>query len=318
MRGGRGGDVVVEWARVAPGKILVAASDRAWLHRPSGFGDTAFSLPMGPDVPGSPATTKNLLDAAVGAGQRAAAEEAQREREQREQREEGEERKDQARGHDQGALRQSVMTPLRWVWRLAGYYRTTHATPPLMTEASRRFAAMGIEPLARWAEQKAVEERGHDELALRDIRALGYNAEAVVRALAPKTSVALVDYFTAAVLGDNPIGSVGYSYALERLALTRGRGYIESIQALLPRGVDATRCLRVHSAAGSDAGHVEETINAVARLQAPLRTQIALATYETTALCYLAAAEDLIAEDTLKNVLATCASDAALTLGERQ
>lgn len=287
MTGGGGGpDVDLEWALVAPGKVIVATPDRAWVHHPGGFGEEAFTTPM--RGPGSVATTRRLLDGAVGAAQRARAEEG-----------------------GAGSKAPPPMTPARWVWRLAGYYRTTTATPPLMLEAAARFEAMGESALARWAEEKAVEERGHDELALRDIRALGYDAEKVVERLQPKTALALARYFKASVRGEHPVGCVGYSYALERLALTRGPGFIDFIRSILPPGVDATRCLRVHSSAGTDARHVEETVLAVAALKAELRAQIALATYETTALCYLTAAEDFIAEDALKETLAMCASHAA-------
>jgi pyrroloquinoline quinone (PQQ) biosynthesis protein C len=272
---------LVEWATVAPGVIIVATADRAVLHRPDLPGQGAFSTPM--RGPGSPATTKNLLDGAVGAGQRAAAQRLEERR-----------------------LTPPPLTLTRWVYRLAGYYRTTHATPRLMAEASARFAAAGREELARWAAGKAKDERGHDELALRDIRALGYRAEAVVEALVPESAEALVQAFTRFVLAPDPIGCVGYAYALERLALTRGPAYLDRIKAILPKGVDATRCLRVHSASGSDAAHVDETAAMVAGLSGEERAQIALATHETTVLCYLPPDRELISDDALKQALSRC------------
>lgn len=264
----------LEWAAVAPGTVVVATADAAWLHRPDLLSGDAFSTPM--HGPGTKATTKNLLDAAVGAAQRA-------------------------------AVRPSApppLTPARWVYRLSGYYQTTHATPRLMAEASARFRASGREALARWAESKVRDERGHDELALRDIRAMGYDAEAVVNTLVPTTAAALVRYFTSAVRATDPIGCVGYAYALERLALGQDAGYVKRVEALLPKGVTATRCLRVHSAAGSDARHVDETALVVSGLDAPERAQIALACYETTALCYSPSEEGFLSEDALQQALA--------------
>jgi hypothetical protein len=266
----------LEWARIAPDKVVVATADRAFLHTPEGFGGSdRFGGPM--RGPGSAATTKRLLDGAVGAGQRAAVR----------------------------AEALPPLTPARWALRLAGYYRTTHATPALMEEAAERFAAAGRRSLAGWAAHKARDERGHDELALRDLRALGYDAERVVEALSPPTAAALVDYFVEAVRAEDPVGCVGYAYALERLALGQTEAYVKRVEAMLPVGIHATRCLRVHSAAGSDAGHVAETIAMVAGLSALERAQIALACYETTALCYAPKRGEIIAEDTLARELST-------------
>src|SRR6185503_2553531 len=135
------------------------------------------------------------------------------------------------------------LTKARWAWRLCGSYCTTHATPGLMAEAAARFGATGRAALARWAEQKAREEQGHDRQALRDLAALGYDAERAVAALVPPTAAALVRYFTAAVRAEDPIRCVGYAYALERLALRQDAAYIKRIEAMLPPGVYATRCL---------------------------------------------------------------------------
>ncbi|MCK6593093.1 MAG: hypothetical protein L6Q76_36525, partial [Polyangiaceae bacterium] len=194
------GKITIEWAEVAPGTIVVADEDRAWLHaRSIGGGSEPFSMPM--QGPGSLATTRNLLDGAVGAGQRSVV---------------------------LGAPGEPPppLTELRWAFRLAGYYHTTHATPSLMEQAQARFAAAGDDSLAHWAETKAREERGHDELALRDLRALGYAAEELVSVVRPAIAMALVSAFTDWVLGPDPVYCVGYAYALERLAMTRGPDYL--------------------------------------------------------------------------------------------
>src|SRR5690349_21868687 len=99
----------VRWARVAPGTLIVATPERAFLAAPDA--SHLFQDPAPP--PASEAATARLLDAAVGAAQRAA-------------------------GPRQ---RPPELTALRWAYRLAGYYHTTHATPRLMAEAERRFAA---------------------------------------------------------------------------------------------------------------------------------------------------------------------------------
>jgi pyrroloquinoline quinone (PQQ) biosynthesis protein C len=113
---------------------------------------------------------------------------------------------------------------------------------------------------------------------------LGYDAEAVVEALVPSSATALVDYFIRSVQTPDPIACVGYSYAMERLALAVSEKHIQTVEALLPSGTCATRCLRVHSGVGADVEHVEETIKLVAALTSEERTRIAIACYETALL----------------------------------
>jgi hypothetical protein len=253
---------MTEWARVAPGRVIVATGDGAWEHRVHGAGlPDMFDAPM--RGRGTPDSTRWLLDGAIGA---AAA----------------------GRAASRAPL---PLTPLRWLWRLAGYYLTTEATSRLMPEAARRFAAAGHRDLADWAVLRAREETGHDTLAVRDIRALGYEPRHVLQRFIPPAAKALVDYFTATVReAPDPIGCVGYAYALERLAAERGASDIDAVQAILPRGVNATRCLRVHSAAGSDAQHVAETIETVVRLSPAHRAAVAKACFETARLFYAPAA----------------------------
>lgn len=266
--------IAMEWAEVAPGRVVVATADRVWVHVPVFQGQPdLFALPM--DGAGSVETTRRLLDGAIGAAGRDA---------------------------PRVTVRPSL-TPARWAWRLAGYYRTTHATPRLMAVAAERFAAAGREALAAWARDKVQDEAGHDRLALRDLDALGYDSDRVVDDVAPPTAEALVRYFEACVLGngdgDDLVGCVGYAYALERLALERGPADIAAVEAILPPGVMATRCLRVHSATGSDAGHVEDTVRLVAGLSAPERVRVARACYETAAIYCTPPAGGFITEEAL-------------------
>jgi len=248
--------IEIEWAQLTAETAVIATSERAGLRQLDPFdSDDPFAQPM--QGAGSLATTRNLLDGAIGAAQQIAREAVTPES-----------------GRPQ-------LTEARWVWRLAGYYHTTHATPRLMAEAAARFAAAGRHALASYALEKVRDEGGHDELALADLRALGFCAEAVVAELVPPTAAALVDYFARCVHAENPVGCVGYAYALERLAVTNGRDYIRQVEAALPAGVRATRCLRVHSAASADAKHVEDALEVTAALPAEDRRLVARACYET-------------------------------------
>jgi hypothetical protein len=195
-------------------------------------------------------------------------------------------------------------TPARWVWRLAGSYHMTHSYLPLIEEAQGRFEKMGRKDLSQWATQKAREERGHDQLALLDIKSMGYKAEAVVEALMiPPNAVALVNYLAQSVQAIDPIGCVGYSYVMERIATGIKEKHIQSVEALLPPGIRATRCLRTHSSVGADVEHLEGTFKMITGLAPEERARVATACYETALLYFNSPKEDYISEEELQHVL---------------
>ena len=196
-----------------------------------------------------------------------------------------------------------ALTRRRWVWGLAGSYHLCHSYSQLIEEAAQRFAASDRKRLAQWAAQKAREEAGHDRLALLDIQSMGYEALAVVEALIPPAAVVLVNYLTQSVHAPDPIGCVGYSYTMERLATGIKEKHIQSVEALLPPGICATRCLRVHSSVGADVEHVEETVEMVAGLAPKERVRVAIACYETALLYFNPPQEDYISESELQHVL---------------
>lgn len=271
---------MIEWVKVEPNQVVVATEDRAWLHQlVAADGDDPFAEPM-PDTVGSLATTRQLLDGVIAAAQRSVPRAAQR----------------------------PALTAERWAWRLAGYYHTTHATPRLMAEAAERFAAIGKQELADYSISKVEDEGGHDQLALRDLAALGYDAERLVKELIPPTAGALVDCFTKLVRAENPAGCVGYAYALERLATTHDKDYLRQVESVLPPNTKATRCLRVHSGVSADAQHVEDALEVTARQSAEDRRLIALATYETTRICCSPPAGGHITEAELQHRLSAFAS----------
>ena len=245
----------IEWAQIAPGKVIVATHERAWIYQPQSESDR-FARPMSGN--GSCATTRRLLDTAIASAKHAI----------------------------QPQVRPPAMTPVRWLWRLAGLYHLCQPIPKLIEQAQRQFANNERWSLAKWAAQNAVEEEGHDLLALKDIQALGYDSEAVVNALVPPASKALIDYLTRSVNDSDPIDCVGYAYTMERLALGTSEQHIREIEALLPANTKATRCLRVHSSVGADVEHVAETVEMVAQLSASERTRVAIACYETALLCF--------------------------------
>jgi pyrroloquinoline quinone (PQQ) biosynthesis protein C len=195
------------------------------------------------------------------------------------------------------------LTPIRWVWRLAAFYHLCHSTPQLMEAAAQRFALADRKSLAQWAVKKAREEAGHDQLALLDIESMGYKAEAVVEALFPPAAKNLVDHFTTSVHNSDPIDCVGYSYTAERLGICRGLEYIQRIEALLPQGKNATRCLRIHSAVGTDVEHVEKAVEMIAELTLEEQIRVAIACYKAALLRFSPPQEDYISDEEIQNVL---------------
>jgi hypothetical protein len=254
------GDVPVvsdtEILKFPSGSLVVADAKNFWCQRPNRFGGAIFSEYLMEQ--GSAPHTRQLLAGALFAGisSRASGEATA------------------------GAADPSLE---RHIYSLAGSYQTTHATPPTMRHAAGRFSAMGNPAMAEYCLHVAEEEAGHDVLALKDLESLGLRSEAFVQEIQPASSLALVDIFQRFARGPSPIAVLGYAYALERFALFQTASSIEVIEALLPPGINATRCLRVHSSAGTDAHHVAESVDFIASLGRDDRKEIAMAAFETAA-----------------------------------
>lgn len=248
----------LQWVELAPGLVIVADDRQSWLHGPSGF---STGDPFDEEMTGEASleSTRNLLEGALAVGIRRA----------------------QALAMMTMPEKRPALTVARWLWQLAANYRTTHATPPTMQAAAERFREAGRRDLEAYALEKVKDEAGHDKLAMADIKGLGYPPEKIIDLFRPPHALAAVDYFKAAVRGEHPVCCVGYAYALERMAATRGQEAIDRVEAALPPGVRATRCLRVHSAIGHDQDHVEDAIRITAAQPAGDRIRIARAAFET-------------------------------------
>lgn len=172
-------------------------------------------------------------------------------------------------------------TLLHHAYDLCRSYQTTHATPRVLHSAAKKFSDKGFDELADFCALKAREETGHDKLALNDLIALSLPGEMLVDAIQPECALSMVAYFDRCLESDYPIEVLGYAFALERMAVFNTQEYIDELKALMPPGVKAYSCAYVHSAVGSDAGHVEELIEFISKLSADDRIRIAKATFET-------------------------------------
>lgn len=244
--------VMIEWAEVAPGTVMIATADRAWIHRVSPFDLFAESMAGA----GSIETTRMLLDAAIGVFQRPRLD--------------------------------GVAPPLtmdEYVQRVLACYYGGKATPPLMLRAAERFRVAGRHDLESWGRAVAVDE-DHDHLALADLVELGYPPEVVDTMPCPAFKAAAIEYFEACVDGDEPVSCMGYVYALERAAALIERSYVEAIEAWLGPGVNATRCLRWHSSVGDEPHHVERLLRAIVSLPASERACVARSAYQASRILF--------------------------------
>jgi hypothetical protein len=246
---------VTEWVTVRGGiSIIARQSGEVRFHNtPNGTKAKAdpFATPMvGQGTPGS---TVGLLDGAINLG---------------------------FRGIENPGITPEPTIPA-YIAALVGAYHTSVDTPRNLRRAATRFSELGRREVAAYLEQRAREETGHDRLALKDLRALGVPGERLVANYIPEGIKPLCKRFDDLCAEPYPIGSVGYSYCLERIAALKQKSDIQKVQALCPRGADASRFLRSHSSLGSEVSHVEETIEFVASLRANDRIRIVQEVYES-------------------------------------
>lgn len=245
---------VTEWVNVTGDVSIIAReSGEVWFHaRMSAKEDVdPFATPM--TGAGAAGSTVRLLDGAINLG---------------------------FAGIEKRLARREP-TLAAYIVALVGAYHTSVHTPRNLRRAASRFKELGRPEAAAYLEDRAREETGHDRLALKDLRALGVPAERLVANFIPEGIKPLCKRFDELCLQDYPIGCIGYSYCLERIAALKQKTDIEKVQALCPDGVDATRFLRSHSCLGSEVTHVEETIAFVASLPANDRIRVVQETYES-------------------------------------
>jgi hypothetical protein len=246
--------LITEWVNVTANiSIIARESGEAWFHTRSGTkeGLDPFATPM--TGVGARGSTVGLLDGAINLGF----------------------------ARIKKRLARPDPTLAAYIVALVGCYHTTVDSPRNLRRAAGRFKELGRPEVATYLEERAREETGHDRLALKDLRALGVPAERLVANFVPEGIKPLCKRFDDLCIQDYPIGCIGYSYCLERIAALKQETDIEKVQAMCPDGIDVTRFLRAHSSLGSEAAHVEEAIEFVASLPANDRIRVLQETYES-------------------------------------
>jgi hypothetical protein len=220
------------------------------------LGPLGLSGPMPDDQPATEETTRHLLDGAITAAERAAQ-----------------------------TIEEPPLTPTRWAWHLVSQWHCAHHSLALWPDVIERFEAMSRPDLAGFARQKLEDELGHDQYALDDLTALGYDAEAAVREIRPAPTVTgALEYARRCAEGETPAELLGYMYTLERRVLNLDGEWLEALAAVLPPGVDAASGVRIHSS-DLDLEHVDEGVAFFTGLPARDRTAIAIGCYRTTQIC---------------------------------
>jgi hypothetical protein len=244
--------MAVQWAHLGANQVLVASERGAWLQEPE-LGTLGLVGAMPDSLPANEETTRQLLDGAIAAAEREAP-----------------------------GVPAPPLTARRWAWHLASQWYCAHRSVELLPTAIERFRATGRPDLASFARHKLEEEQGHDQFPLDDLRALGYDAESLVREIPPAPAVtAGLDYADSCIAGEQPVEFLGYVYALERRVLRLSDDWFRALHTVLPPGIEAASGLRKH-ATELDADHVNEAVRFVTGLPAEDRTRIAIGCYRTT------------------------------------
>jgi hypothetical protein len=271
-------NVQVEWAQINDRQVVVATEDRMWVHELDQNGEQdPFAEPM--DGPGSLATTRQLLEAAWCAG---------------------------FPGADSNRVAPRKSLP-RYVWELIGFYHSTSNTPQTLTEAAARFREADRSDLDTFARRFARLEAGDEKMAVADLEALGYQAEALIRCCPPPPStVASVDRYRSLARGPEPIEVFGYCYALERASLALNREDLRAYEHLMPPGVNAISCRWHHSGVGGDVAHMRAFVRLCSRLPAQDRARIARSVYDAVVFVTRAPAEAEPDDAALETLFSTC------------
>jgi hypothetical protein len=241
----------VQWLHLGAEDTLIASDTGAWVQHAT-LGGRPFAGDMSDSIPATLESTRHLLDGAIGAAERMFP-----------------------------RVQGLPMTPHRYAWWMVSEWYAAHHTVPLLLEVADRFTALDRPDLAEFAVQKYEEERGHDELALNDLRMLSYDAEAAVSGVPPDPFVVeLVEYARQSAGGDQPVEFLGHVYERERQTTRLGGDFFAALDAALGR--DAPKSfLRTH-AIDFDIGHVEEAVSFIASLPASDRTAAARGCFRTS------------------------------------
>lgn len=144
----------------------------------------------------------------------------------------------------QGCLRGEVSLPSYVAFLREAYHHVSH-TVPLMRAFKARIPA-GREWLAPALDEYIVEEQGHDEWILDDIRACGADADAVRHGRPGVATEVMVAYAYDTIARRNPLGFFGMVHVLEGTSVSLALLAADQIQRPLGLPDSAFSYLRSH------------------------------------------------------------------------
>ncbi|RYF41087.1 MAG: biliverdin-producing heme oxygenase [Comamonadaceae bacterium] len=144
----------------------------------------------------------------------------------------------------QGCMRREVSLPSYLAFLAQAYHHVSH-TVPLMRAFKARIPA-GREWLAPALDEYILEEQGHDEWILDDIRACGGDADAVRQGRPGIATEVMVAYAYDTIARRNPLGFFGMVHVLEGTSVSLALLAADQIQSPLGLPDAAFSYLRSH------------------------------------------------------------------------
>ena len=132
-------------------------------------------------------------------------------------------------------------------------YFYTRENPQIQAAATAFFRG-GQRNVVKDFLRHATSEIGHDQLALNDMAAVGFDSSGVAETRPLPSTIALTAFAYYQIYGMNPVGYLGYLYFLEFMPVRCGADYIAGLtQMQVP--LEATTFLQDHSVI--DVGHTQ-------------------------------------------------------------
>lgn len=110
---------------------------------------------------------------------------------------------------------QPTNSPIQWAINLISSYRTTRVQPHSLLVAAARLREAGHDKATNFLLKKYLEEEWHYKLALSDLKAMGFDAEALVAAVTIESAETVCEHAAAVARSGPPIGLIGIAYVGE-------------------------------------------------------------------------------------------------------
>jgi len=150
-------------------------------------------------------------------------------------------------------LRDHKLTRIHYAALMRETYFYTRENPQIQSAATAFFRGSQRDVVKDFL-RHALSEIGHDQLALNDMAAAGFDSSKISETRALPSTVALTSFPYYQIYSMNPVGYLGYLYFLEFMPVRHGADYISAFTQMgVP--IEATTFLRDHSVI--DVGHCQ-------------------------------------------------------------